>query len=256
MDVQVARDRLERAGEQLHSICDELDRYVDPQNGGVPFEFFPEGDPANSVQFFRVRVYRRPPRRIGILVGEFTHNLHSTLDNLMWAYFVSKGLPTDNRLYFPIYTEAGDFEDGWGKRLRLLDPDARALIEEVQPFQQWKTPRGDAESAPLAMVRRLSNLDKHRKPTLAVHAVPSISVAVSSGEPPLIQVVADTLEDGDVVARVDFTNCDLDMNIRVQFDGNVVLNEWGPISWTPLAQLMITAHEFVNHRVIDPFSHL
>ena len=98
-----------------------------------------------------------PPLRLGVLVGEFAHNLRSALDQLVWSLALARVEEPSDRLQFPIYdTPPNDWRSVAGDRLRDVPAEAQEDIWRVQPCN------GDRpESNALTVVRKLSNTDKH-----------------------------------------------------------------------------------------------
>jgi len=98
-----------------------------------------------------------PDPRIGLIVGEFGHNLRAALDNLLWQLVLLRGGSPTRKTQFPIYESRERYQSSLGM-LRGISADDRALIEAYQPFQIGN----GAPDAYLALLAWLSNVDKHR----------------------------------------------------------------------------------------------
>lgn len=60
-------------------------------------------------------VHREPPPEIGIIVGDFVHNLRCAFDHVMWALarsIVTPPLVPDYCTQFPIFDKASSFYPG------------------------------------------------------------------------------------------------------------------------------------------------
>lgn len=138
-----------------------------------------EIDPESGYHVFRIEsVPELDPiiMQLGLGVGDVIHNLRGALDHLFWqlACFHTNGSPPDPRLVqFPM-----DDDPGWFPKRPVradLDPAHWDIIETHQPYHgqdgrpdSWVGPH----IHPLALLRNLSNDDKH-KVTPPVLAIPS-----------------------------------------------------------------------------------
>lgn len=171
--------------------------YVRWDNGGDG------SDPLLRVHW-RLKIKEPYPERWPVLIGDILTNLRAALDHTFWAAAVlHSGQPRrPQRVMFPIAADASAF----ARMSRELRPHVAAafweLVEAVQPFHG-----GDlAHTAPLEVLRWLSNVDKHR----AVHVVGRTQfdvgdVLVRSDSP--LEVVeewrhAGNVEDNAVVVRL------------------------------------------------------
>jgi len=115
-----------------------------------------------------------PLSRWGTIIGDVVHNLRSGLDSAVFALAVHHHLsprpPNERALAFPI----ADSIEAWRKvkeRIKGIGTEAAGAIRQNQPFE--------THNPTLAILNRLSNLDKHTAIHLA-HA------AVQGAEIPLI----------------------------------------------------------------------
>ena len=98
------------------------------------------------------------PLHLGVIVGDFMHNLRCVLDHLVWQLVVLNGQQPGDHNQFPIFDTPGAYKKKAGRYLRGVAADHRALIETFQPYHL----EDDAASHYLAVLRDLSNIDKHR----------------------------------------------------------------------------------------------
>ncbi len=93
------------------------------------------------------------------MVGDVIHNLRSGLDHLAWQFALLAGDP-GKECQFPLYRDKALFEKhGLPHIKEIRDEKARALIENVQPFQPT-APRWLRVA--LDLLHQVSNTDKHR----------------------------------------------------------------------------------------------
>ena len=122
----------------------------------------------------RVNHVHRPPPEWGILIGDCVHHYRTALDHLLFQLVVAntKGrIPAKvmRRSEFPIFNSGPRFRGklnrkgeplaGSGRaKIQHVSPEARAIIERLQPYHRRKNPGSRA----LWQLQELSNIDKHR----------------------------------------------------------------------------------------------
>lgn len=100
-----------------------------------------------------------PPLYLGVIVGDFLHNLRCELDHLIWQLVLLNGGEPTRHHQFPISDTQADFEGHKQRRLAGLVPEQIAAVEELQPYRIDE----EARWHPLAVLRDLSNIDKHQR---------------------------------------------------------------------------------------------
>jgi hypothetical protein len=172
-----------------------------------------DGNPAldgSSDFVFTVKAEEDPPTlKWGCRIGDIFHNLHSALDALAWqlAVFALRREPTEKEarsISCPIALSGGDFDSL--PVVNLLDPAHVSTLRDLQPYQRGGRRR--AEGHPLAVLKRFSNVDKHRVVTVnyvALEDFPLKDPAATDYEIRRISTApADTpLVDGQELARVE-----------------------------------------------------
>jgi hypothetical protein len=124
-----------------------------------------------------LHIRERPPvTEWGGIVGDCLFNFRSALDHLAFglatAYAASQGRPLttleQERSAFPIFHDRAPTKKNLDKRIGAVDPQARRLIEAMQPY-------GRTDRAALKYLDLLHNFDKHR--TLHVFVAASTGLA-------------------------------------------------------------------------------
>jgi hypothetical protein len=182
----------------------------------------------------------------GLLIGDALHNLRCALDHLWWQLAIDYlgREPTEKeapRVQFPIIDAVEDWD---GHRfLKLVEKQA---ADKAKTFQAYDRP--DGTEAPLSVLGRLSNHDKHRElhPTFFVstqHGFTSpdpsecrdCEIPNDGGDPPLWELDISYGEDepkvGDVVLgiRVVPTGPNPDIDTHPEITGQIALRSQDPV---------------------------
>jgi len=97
-----------------------------------------------------------PPIELGLITGDVVQNLRAALDQLVWG--ISDREKRGRRTAFPIFLSESAYRDNAEPLIEGVTGEGREQIEKWQPFQ-WGERAADH---PLAILRSLSNTDKHR----------------------------------------------------------------------------------------------
>lgn len=169
LDPTGPRAKAERGREHLNALYGELPTFFEPYTKREPVYHSFDG----TWHTVNLRpVIEKLPLRWSLICGDAIHNLRSALDHLVRELVLAGDGKPGKWNSFPIYTDSEDFDRdvrfrkknrGWGP-LEGIDPggQAWAAIEQAQPYYSGHPP-GD----PLAMLKTLDDMDKHR--TLIVH---------------------------------------------------------------------------------------
>jgi hypothetical protein len=152
--------KIDRAAKHMNALEAEFAEFFKSDPYRITGHFEPDG-PDSGWQTVEIDVKREPPPHWGVLVGDVVHNLSSALDHLMWQLARWNGKRPAKRSAFPAVERRlhiRDPEGVWPNILKRLDPKHRAMVEAAQPYHRWSR----AQFHPLAAIRRLSNIDKHR----------------------------------------------------------------------------------------------
>jgi hypothetical protein len=146
------RLRIERAANHEAALKDERKALLDHIDDRIVGYF----EPQTSEYIFRVDG-EAPRLEIGLLVGEFAHQLRSALDNVICALVRHRGGIVTTQTAFVIADTEEQWKSGQG-RLKGLSDDDRTAVHELQPYR-----KGDqARQCRLSQLHWLSLRDKHR----------------------------------------------------------------------------------------------
>lgn len=152
-------EKFNRSKEQFDGLLDEMDEFFNQE----PQPHFSRGyfdtEAWEWVERFQIR--EEPPLRFGVILGDCVHNLRSALDHLACQVTMLEGGTMDDcaRTQFPIIDESETkFEAMADRQIPLLSKKHRALVKRAQPYRAGD----EAWRHPLAVLRELSNADKHR----------------------------------------------------------------------------------------------
>jgi hypothetical protein len=168
--------KLGRAREHLSSFEEEAKRWIEGKPYGIVDERDPDPPPqAITAEYvprrFRIDRVSDIPSRLSLLVGDCLFNLRSALDHLALALARSFTSSMTERQVadseFPIFRDGANYPQAERKKIGCVNPDARTVIETMQPYQK----AADYSSDPLWQLHELNRIDKHRTLTVCA-AVP------------------------------------------------------------------------------------
>lgn len=155
--------KIEHAQRHLETLKDELQSWIQSRPYAVYRKHETDAE-RHTFTFFMGEVLDAPDP-IGLVFGDYVHNLRSALDHLVWALAVNnkggKEPGNANVIGFPVADNLGAFHDA--PVLRHLTWEQATVLEGFQPYHG-----GDAQKA-LADLNLFWNDDKHRlvQPVLA-----------------------------------------------------------------------------------------
>ncbi len=168
IDVHGVRLKLDRAQEHWNTLDAEFYEFAKYARAG--FDTYVYGEPPPAYVFGSVfREATQPPPKWGPLVGDLIHNLRSALDQLVWQLVIDNDERPGRHNSFPVYAEEGEWvrdvearDPRRGKGpLHGLAPCDFARIKSLQPYH-WTATGHDPRNDDLAILARLSNIDKHQ----------------------------------------------------------------------------------------------
>jgi len=203
-------------------------------------------------------VLKPPPITLAPVVGDCLHNLRSALDNLAFelafAYQgpkMSKSIADDSA--FPIYKTGSSFTKYGKSKIRGMHPDARTLVERLQPYNRGNKP---ITTSTLWCLAELSNSDKHRLPHLAVAVLEQLTLTSSHLYAfTTAEFSKDPFEDRAVIAKFGVplgTYTEVDMQRPPTFGiafgerSPDVVQAWGVVT------MLTHLSRFVNEIVVPP----
>ena len=147
------RAKFRRAVEHRDTLDAEVNRFRRRQPYSIAHEQHPEG-----WHLFLLEVREEPPLELGVILGDWLHNLRSALDNLAWQLVLLNGERPTKKTEFPIFANPRKFALGGPVGMRGMNADHQAFIERLQPYPRRRGPR----HRHLETVYDLSKIDKHR----------------------------------------------------------------------------------------------
>jgi hypothetical protein len=151
------RLKLVRADNHLYALTNDISAYLDRKISKFVLNVQPSNQRIVLVEY---HVVEEPDRRLGLIIGDCVHNMRSALDHLTCRLVEKADGTVTNRTQFPIMDKRP--KDKLGQPLKpsisggVVD-DVLTIIDALQPYQRGK----DASLHPLAILRDLSNADKH-----------------------------------------------------------------------------------------------
>lgn len=159
LDLSAPLAKLDRAHEHLRVLDAETATFYGGRPGeGQPYKIRSEYRVDSRQYVFTVEILREPPLLLGLLLGDYVHNLRAALDHLVCQLARAAGGTCDTT-QFPIFSAEPNFVKKAGTLLKGIDPSHRAIIEKLQPYH---TGKADRESHFLSVIAWLDNTDKHR----------------------------------------------------------------------------------------------
>jgi hypothetical protein len=165
--------RLNRASYHLQSLRNQVREWLEQD----PYHYVTEPDLQGGKTLAKVRFSIPPPVEFRLTIGDCLHNLRASLDNMVYELAVEyTGIhPLPERvaqgLEFPIFGNRTMKPNECRRKIGYLDPGAQAIIKELQPYRRGE----EYASDPLWKLHKLSNVDKHRVPHIALMAVSTFS---------------------------------------------------------------------------------
>ncbi len=151
--------KLDRAYEHLRVLNAETAAFYEgTPDEGQPYEVQSEFRADTSEYVFTVKVLRQPPARLGLILGDYIHNLRAALDHLVCQLARLSGPSDCTTTQFPIRKSSQLFDSVEPDWLRGVDAEHRAAIERKQPYYARERARDHA----LSIIEALDNFDKHR----------------------------------------------------------------------------------------------
>jgi hypothetical protein len=169
-----------------------------------------QGEPETGGKTLRVGALPDKAEEWGLLIGDAIHNLRCALDHIWWALAIKhlEREPTEQEassIQFPILKPGGNWDPG--NHTGWVGAEATEIAAEAQPHNGLD----GGEIHPLAVLRVLSNADKHRVIAATVHVLGETTIQMrrikGEGEISGLIGTAESIQDrpvkeGDVVFRI------------------------------------------------------
>jgi hypothetical protein len=223
--------KLDRAEAHIESVGEEIKAFCERDPPPFGFRSDPEprrNQPGDYVLYAIVR--EPPPRELALPIGDALQNMRAALDHFAYE-LSSKRAQKSGKTAFPIHTDECRFKVKGVPYVETIGGYERTFIERLQPYSASKIP-GDN---PLAVLRRLSNLDKHR---LLVPVIAAVSwhdswVASSNAEIRFRYIARGPVEHDTKIVAFHAVPEDpsKDMDVQPQSGLQIQLNETGIVGF-------------------------
>jgi hypothetical protein len=193
---------------------------------------------------------------LSVVAGEAIHNLRSALDHLAWTLVLNDGgSPDHRRTQFPIWedrlTPGGELRTVTIKG--GIKPETESILEDLQAFHHVNDPTQHS----LALLRHLSNIDKHRTLYVTVLAVEKVSAKLfHSGELVAKSQSSGPFRDGELVAFYEHDNPLIvhEINYEFEYKPFLAFGDFRPDFHPSFPDLIGELRDFVQDRVVQRFA--
>jgi hypothetical protein len=221
--IELCWEKIRRAETRLDELKEEIGRFFPA--GDEPYDIPGEYDAKAKRFTFYFQTRGEPPPVLDAIIGEISHGLRSSLNNLAAALSGTPNADGD----FPIFTAEHDFLARGKPKTKGMSARHQAAIECMQPYQ-----RREPDETPLAILNRLARIDKHRDGTFSVIAdvYPSFNfkaVRDISGYG-AVELFAGVMKTGDPLAKVEVipTGPKPELHMNVDFSAGIAFGK----KWT------------------------
>jgi hypothetical protein len=242
------RFKLLRAKQRLDELGNELAAFSTRH----PHEIVMYIDAERREQIILVRVYETISPALGVITGEFIHNVRSAIDHLACALPLIRGGVRAGKPQFPVFA-TDDPDDPIDERIRRrlgdIVPEAVQVIRAAQPYNRREDPSGH----PLALLHALWNWDKHNE-----IPVVEASLAPVESDWSKVQGVLTWAEPGPIHDCQVLATCRLDDHPDAEIVGKINIEieaTLGDAAGSPGRRFLPTLSEilaFVNNNVAVP----
>ncbi len=189
-----ARGKIVRATQHAVALRQHCQRYTSGRPAVLSVEQSEQGQAVDIV----LESTENPPPYLGAILGDIAHNLRSALDQLTWQLALIGPRAAEleqpkvsRRIQFPISDSRAQFD---GLVVGFLDEDSQGRIGRWQPFNNLEA--GTHLVNPLAILRAISNTDKHRLLVPAVGKIALDDIRIRSTVPLDLNQVEAFVDDG------------------------------------------------------------
>lgn len=245
--------KLDRAEQHLMELDGAIGRYLEGEAREPVLN--PQADGETIV--VEIPMLKKPPSEQSVIIGDILHNLRSVLDHLAWQLVLANGRVPSDTTQFPIYDDRLT-RKGNPRTWPIADEIGAAAFAVVEGFQPYHRPQPSQDS--LAIVHRLSNIDKHRHLHLTRGATTGVTCTLHfPGHPPmrLPTFVPRPTDDNTLivgVAKVPGGRAALPREVEMELMGaDLVSLDEGPVD-APVLVTLKDALEFERQTVLPAFT--
>jgi hypothetical protein len=153
---EILSARLSRAKEQATAVVSA----VAPFTNSKTHKIVADKNADCTIHYRRIFFDPKPDfLRIGILFGEFTHQIRATLDNLAHQLVLASGNQPTTMTEFPVFLAAAKFRKDRDRKTRGMKP---AIITELERLQPFNTGGNAPQATALWLIHDLNIVDKHK----------------------------------------------------------------------------------------------
>jgi hypothetical protein len=208
----------------------------------------------------KVSLIERPD--IGLLIGDFVHNLRSALDHVVAQMAWKRDSTFDGtKTAFPITLTRGEFKNSIRRSLEpfLSDQAITTAFESYQPYKTEETYGTPAREAILYIVSELDNIDKHRKLVVATQSFKAANtrLTVKGRDASMGEVISawQPLKEGAILSRFKIPEGGLrtedEMNVEAETVTQITIQQSGlVIDGVPVEQSIAVLYREIV-RIID-----
>ncbi|MBT3996077.1 MAG: hypothetical protein HOF01_09780 [Chloroflexi bacterium] len=160
--------KLNRANEHLQALNAEANGFLE----NIFINATIEQAEGGNFYLYRLEGAQVPPRRFGLIIGDFANNLRSCLDYIICQLSLldksGRGCDESPRTQFPVISPKNDWNSKSTQRMiQRLSTPMRDIVESFQPDYSNSNHRQN----PLWLINTLSNTDKHRNINMSPLAI-------------------------------------------------------------------------------------
>ena len=202
------------------------------------------------------KVYKGPPKRLGIIAGDCIHNLRATLDNIVWS--LGKVFPPadakakPDMLAFPVCRTQEAYEQTLRNpnycTISSFPDEAQNLITDLQPYHTKSV-----AARYLDVLDDLWNADKHRSPDLMGGTNNAVAVHGFNLKQPGSLSAGGAVIDGMEFARGAVPSSGIESNAGVDLSIDVAFHIKGPAKGEIARHFLTGLYLFVRDEVIEKF---
>lgn len=266
--IKLVYARLDRAMEHIEALDKCLTDYV--QRDGYDIVGSSEDESQGLFKYtFTFKLNREVPTLATLIFSDAIHQLRSACDNLIFATGELYNVKKLESLHYPAFLDSGMSQLtkesnsflNWTEKHKGFPRDIVDLIDSTQPYNLFEAPRRQVtkNEHPLFLLSKLSNIDKHRLPTIVLMRRASHGFFLKSREHihdfrEARVRLSDVLEDGVRLLSFTASNAYLPDDFELPLSVNFVLDPRSKIAggWS-VVPLLNFIHDFVRNVVVSSF---
>lgn len=249
--------KLARALQHLEAYNGLVERWINFHAKSFPFKIESEvsGQDKRYIVYWEP-IEELPVVQLGLLVGDFLHNLRSALDHLAHelaaAYTVPLPAKAAETSEFPIFWKGPMDARQEQSKIGCIHPDAIKLIKAIQPHHKGSKYKED----PLWILNELERIDKHRTLHVGMHELTKSDIVGRNMGVRTFTVMCtpEHLRKGAKVAEFCVGRIDPNQPMHVDYrpSTTITLEPGLPLSGNPLGLALLKIHDDIKRMAIVP----